>query len=58
MNVKEIREKRLMTQKELAIRSGVSESLIRIMETKGHICKNLTKNKLAIALDVDSSEID
>lgn len=55
--LKDVREKKLMTQKELAIRSGVSEALIRRIENKGYKCKGLTKNKLAVALSVDVEEI-
>jgi transcriptional regulator with XRE-family HTH domain len=51
--LKEIRERRLLTQAELATRSGVAETTINRLENARHEARFSTIKKLAVALGVE-----
>lgn len=51
--LKEVRERRLLTQAELAQRSGVAETTINRLENARHEARFSTVRKLAEALGVE-----
>ncbi|MBI2756333.1 MAG: helix-turn-helix transcriptional regulator [Chloroflexi bacterium] len=55
--LKEWRERRLLTQADLAERSGVAETTINRIENGHHEARFSTTRKLASALDVPPSEL-
>ena len=55
--LKEWREKRLLTQADLAQRSGIAETTINRIERGHHEPRFSTIKRLAGALDVDASEL-
>lgn len=56
-NLKRLRVERLLTQKQLAERSGVSEMTVRRIENGDYGIKLLTLHKLAAGLDVPIEEL-
>ena len=56
-SLRRIRESRLLTQQELADRSGVHRVTIASLETTSGAARFSTVRKLAAALEVDPSEL-
>jgi DNA-binding XRE family transcriptional regulator len=56
-HLKEYRVKKLMTQKELAQKSGISQVTISFIENQLTEPMELTKEKLARALKVESEKV-
>jgi transcriptional regulator with XRE-family HTH domain len=57
MRLKEIRESKFVTQRELAAKSGVGLSTIVRLEQSKQIPRFSTVRKLAAALEVDPKEL-
>lgn len=55
--LREVRLRRLLTQEELAARSGVSSATISLLELGNRTAAVATARKLAAALDVDPAEL-
>ncbi len=52
--IKEIRDKKKITQEELSVKSGISRAIISALETgKATVTTNITMQKIAEALDED-----
>ena len=56
-NLRQVRERRLLTQADLAERSGVAETTINRLENGHHQARISTVRKLAEALGVDPAEL-
>jgi transcriptional regulator with XRE-family HTH domain len=56
-SLRRVRESRLLTQQELADRSGVHRVTIASLETTSDAARFSTVRKLAAALEVDASEL-
>ena len=57
LNLKTLREKKFLTQIELADRSGLAQSTIHYLETRKQSPTERTLKKLAVALDVEVTEL-
>lgn len=57
VRLREVRENALVTQEELAQRSGVGKASISRIETGHHVPRFSTIKKLAAALDVEPQEL-
>jgi transcriptional regulator with XRE-family HTH domain len=57
IRLREVRERKLMTQEELAQRSGLTQTSISALERGVHAPRISTIRKLAAALEVDPDEL-
>ena len=56
--IKEIRDKKKITQEELSVKSGISRAIISALETgKATVTTNITMQKIAEALDEDEAVV-
>ncbi len=57
LRLREVRERRLMTQEELATQSGITQTQISALELGKHQPRFSTIKRLAAALGVDPQEL-